>query len=220
MGKKEASKDMMVDIDVGVLNRVGFGALIENLRQQDCQVSMQSHPVADTILWRRRTRALWSTEEDRWVPLDAEQIIPENFVVSVFTGDEFAHKLGSDSITTHLAQLRSGFPKRGITFLITGLNDYRRRKKTTVSASFQDQVRQQAYGAAPAGPPRQPRGATIVIGGQVVSVNDLPSAAELEQELLRLQVVEKIKIIECTDAEEAIDFIIGLTTEIAMIPHK
>jgi hypothetical protein len=222
MQKKEATKDMIVDIDPGVINRPGFGSLLENLRSQDCQVSVQTHPVPDTVLWRRRTRALWNSEEGRWEPLDNEQIIPENFAVLFHSGEELARRIQSNTTSSHLAEVRSAFPGRPITLLITGLQAYRKRKSGNQSAGFQDMVRQQAYGAsAAAGPSRQQaRVPQVIVGGEVVSLNDLPVSAEVDQELMRLQIIEKVQVIECEDCEEAIDFMIGLTTEIAMIPHK
>ncbi|KAI9028551.1 hypothetical protein DFJ74DRAFT_493804 [Hyaloraphidium curvatum] len=220
MGKKEATKDMIVDVDVGIVNRPGGGALLENLRKQDCQVSVQPHPVSDTILWRRRTRALWNPDDGNWVPLGEERIIPESFLVKLMTGDELARRIGNRTMVSHLAEIRTTFPGRDIAVLVTGLRDYLRRKRNNLSASFQDQVRQQAYGSA--GPPasRAPRAATVVVGGEVVQMQDLPDAAEVSQELMRLQMMEKVRVIECEDSEETIDFMIGLTTEIAMIPHK
>lgn len=221
MNKKEASKDMIVDVDVGIVNKPGGGALLENLRLQDCQVSVQSHPIPDTILWRRRTRALWDGEKDAWIPLDEERIIPENFMVIIMAAEEFGRRIRANSISTHLAEIRSTFSGRSVILLVTGLRDYRRRLDSKTSSGYREGVLQQVYGVAGnAANQQQQRGATVIIGGQVVSVADLPPKAEVDQELMRLQIMEKIRIIEAEDNEEAIDFMIGLTTEIAMIPFK
>lgn len=216
--KKDSAPEMIVDISQHLKDAAIGDQLMRFLAGLGCEVNGTWYPVVGegtwrVVKWRRKVKAEYNEEKAMFLPLSEMQVRDENHVLVYLTAKEFldiatgpARRDGS-GLTEHVLRLQRFSPLQAkdvkLLYLIEGLDILVRKNKSNRNKQYQNRVRAQ-----------------LGSGEGRVADADIIDEDEIEDALLRLQIVHGCLIHHTQNAVETAEWIYKFTGDISMIPYK
>lgn len=144
--------------------------------------------VNGSIQFRRQVRATWNPVIKRYVPLDEARQEWEKTTVLVASADDIVDRVshGDDALITWLADVRLTLGMSlndHLLLLVRGMDKYHSRTQSIINRNFRETARAGLSGEQ-------------VAAAKSSSVTGRLDKAEVEEELLRAQVVQRIFVVQ------------------------
>jgi crossover junction endonuclease EME1 len=172
-------------------------------------MTRQNRSISGSVGWRRKVTTEWNNELGGYVPIP-ERIQEEFYVLIYLNIDEFTKIVGEKALHDYWDNIRDAFPKKKLVFLVEGLNDYLRKRKSQHNRALNRAIRSAFDEKANDGGSKR----------KAVTTNIGPDESALEEAFIWLQVVARCLIVHTDNLEETAAMIGTLTTDIATIPYK
>ncbi|RAK99536.1 uncharacterized protein BO80DRAFT_126389 [Aspergillus ibericus CBS 121593] len=213
--KKESTTEMLIDLaDTFKHSSVG-NATAEYMRLIKVDLSFFSSPIPNTVKWRRKVRATYNESLGHWEPCALHIRDEEDYVLCLITALDFvsmasASAAASNSVSDHVKQLKSAYPKCTPIYLIEGLTALMRKNNNSRNRAYQAAVRQQ-YEETSTRPSRkkQQQSETPPVGDDTI-----------EDALLDLQITHGCLIHHTTSPMESAEWIKNFTEHISTVPYR
>ena len=216
--KKDAAPEMIVDLPSSLhpATRLQAETLLEDMK---VEVRSWSSTVDNVVRWRRKVKARYDMEMDRWDPVP-EHIETETHVAVVLPAAEFAKLVVSDeersNLEAHVLRMQTHFPNQTIIYLIEGLKVFVKKNQNLRNRQFTTAVR------AGLEPEQQEQQSGSSNRRRNNDANQGLAIDEdmIEDALMQLQVLHGALIHHTVISAETAHWIAVFTEQISMIPYK
>ncbi|GAA5858470.1 hypothetical protein JCM8547_007321 [Rhodosporidiobolus lusitaniae] len=197
--------------------------LKERLKLYTCDVELPEVPRRDVacegaLRWTRLCDRKWDEGRKMFLPLaDGEKIVVEEDSRLIFlTAHDLSHHVASGTLSTHIASIQSHLPPHvNLFILLYGLNTLFRDLERVRRENYRAQVRAANGEDEPAG------GGGGGKKGKPAGIGEnQPSVAELELELMRVQIKSRCKIVSVDKVAEAVDWLEQITFDVGQKPYQ
>ena len=211
LDKKESTREMIVDLPASMDGtRLADKARLR-FQEIGADVALYQSPVPNVVKWRRKVKARWNEELDRWDPLDSMVIEEEKHILCFMSAEEFSQRAmraeGDEDIELHHTKLRSTYNDCTPIYLIENLHGLMKKKMTAQNRAFQAQVNGQEYITYHQRKSAQQEGLQI-------------DEDVIEDALLRLQVEHNCLVHHTREAGDSALWIAHFTQHISAIPYR
>ncbi len=213
--KKDSTVEMIVDLPTSLDGQTVITQTKEFLKNVEVDTTLYQSPVANMIKWRRKMKAKWNLELERWEPLQHMQIEEEKHVMCLLPAKEFASLAmspGDEDIDIHVAKLKSAHPGCIPIYLIEGLHAFLRRIKTAENRAYQAKVLNQSNPDSAPSCSQQAK--------RKKSTEEPVDEDKVEDALLRLQVMNECLVHHAAAPVETAEWITHFTQHISTIPYR
>lgn len=211
LDKKESTLEMIVDLPASMDGTRLADKVRLRFKEIGADVALYQSPVPNVVKWRRKIKARWNEELDRWDPLDFMVIEEEKHLLCFMSAEEFTQRAmcaqGVEDIELHHASLRSAYNNCTPIYLIENLHGLMQKRKTARNRAFQAQVIGEEYSAH-----NQRKGAqqeSLLLDGDMI-----------ENALLRMQVEHGCLVHHTREASDSAAWIAHFTQHISAIPYR
>lgn len=213
--KKDSTVEMIVDLPVSLDGQTVITQTKEFLKNIEVDTTLYQSPVANMIKWRRKMKAKWNIELERWEPLQHMQIEDEKHVMCLLPAKEFVSLVmsrGDEDIDMHLAKLKSTHPGCIPIYLIEGLHAFLRKNKTAENRAYQAKVLNQSNPDSVPSCSQQAKRKKLT--------EEPVDEDKIEDALLRLQVMNECLVHHAAAPVETAEWITHFTQHISTIPYR
>ena len=211
LDKKESTREMIVDLPASMDGtRLGDKARLR-FQEIGADVALYQSPVPNVVKWRRKVKARWNEELDRWDPLDSMVIEEEKHILCFMSAEEFSQRAmcaeGDEDIELHHTRLKSTYNDRTPIYLIENLHGLMNKRRTAQNRAFQAQVNGQDYNTYNQRKNAQQEGLQL-------------DEDRIEDALLRLQVEHGCLVHHTREISDSALWIAHFTQHISAIPYR
>ena len=211
LDKKESTREMIVDLPASMDGtRLADKARLR-FQEIGADIALYQSPVPNVVKWRRKVKARWIEELDRWDPLDSMVIEEEKHVLCFMSAEEFSQRAmcaeGVADIELHHTRLKSTYNDCTPIYLIENLHGLMNKKRTAQNRAFQAQVNGQEYNTY------NQRKSAQLEGLQL-------DEDMIEDTLLRLQVEHNCLVHHTREVSDSALWIAHFTQHISAIPYR
>ena len=211
LDKKESTREMIVDLPASMDGtRLADKARLR-FQEIGADVALYQSPVSNVVKWRRKVKARWNQELDRWDPLDSMVIEEEKHVLCFMSAEEFSQRAmcaeGDEDLELHVAKLGGAFKDCTPIYLIENLHGLMNKRRTAQNRAFQAQVNGQEHNNY-----NQRTGAQQ----EFLQLDE----DRIEDALLRLQVEHDCLVHHTREASDSALWIAHFTQHISAIPYR
>lgn len=201
---KQALEELTVLIDRRLLEQAGGADVLSFLQKNNCKTQIQDLKLANTILWRRKTKNEETEQEEEY---------EEKFLLVKVTATDLATLISKDMLIKHYDMLKTSYVGYRITYLIEGLDAYLKDSVKEKSASMRNIVLSMSDSQVPS--------ATAVTNKKKKEDSERRlMRKDFDEALLVLQIEKGCSVRKTYDANETADTVYRFTSSIAQIPYK
>ena len=211
LDKKESTREMIVDLPASMDGtRLGDKVRLR-FEEIGADVALYQSSVPNVVKWRRKVKARWNEELDRWDPLDSMVIEEEKHILCFMSAEEFSQRAmcaeGDEDIELHHTRLKSTYNDRTPIYLIENLHGLMNKRRTAQNRAFQAQVNGQDHNTYNQRKNAQQEGLQL-------------DEDRIEDALLRLQVEHGCLVHHTREISDSALWIAHFTQHISAIPYR
>ncbi|MDI1486540.1 MAG: hypothetical protein OHK93_005771 [Ramalina farinacea] len=211
LDKKESTREMIVDLPASMDGtRLADKARLR-FQEIGADVALYQSPLRNVVKWRRKVKARWNEELDRWDPLDSMVIEEEKHVLCFMSAEEFSQRAMcaevDEDLELHHARLRGAVKDCTPIYLIENLHGLMNKRRTAQNRAFQAQVNGQEYNTYNQRKSAQQEGLQL-------------DEDRIEDALLRLQVEHGCLVHHTREVSDSALWIAHFTQHISAIPYR
>ena len=218
LDKKDSTPEMIVDLPASLDGQSVDIQIRECLKNIQVDATLYQSTIPNVVKWRRKMKARWNPDLNRFEPLDHMQIENEKHVMCLMSAKDFvALAVGQNddqSVETHVTRLKSANDDCVPIYMIEGLQTWIRKNKTAENRAYQAKIISQHEAEdAPHGKQqstsRKQKPATEIVDEDVI-----------EDALLQLQIMNGCLVHHTNTSVETAEWVANFTQHISTIPYR
>ncbi|KAI8093067.1 uncharacterized protein BX664DRAFT_357544 [Halteromyces radiatus] len=192
-----------------------------------------SIPAMYTLTWQRRCRAEWNEKEQQFIPFDNGQIRiqDESSALIFIKAESLIEIIHQGYVDNWIDTIQQTVPDKQLFLMIEGLEAHYKKKlnwqRRQFASAVMENLTEDNSGCDDEESSQQRSSSTTGGNGRRrnqrnTATNLLvcgPSRSEIEEQLTYLQVIKDVMLIQTTNEEDSVDWLVALTTDLAKAPY-
>ena len=214
LDKSETTREMIVDLPTSIADQKIDRQTRDFLQKHCAEASTYQSSVPNVVKWRRKVKAVWNEESQRWEPLPDMRIDNEKHILCYMHADDFislAISRNDQDLDSHVTRLKSSHPDCTLIYLIDGFDRWMQQNKNAENRAYQAKVMAQAFEDETGPQPAKSRKR---------AAREFVDKDNIEDALLRLQLQHSCLVQHAKDTVDSAMWILIFTQHISTNPYR